>query len=347
MPRFWCRTTLRHVLPARSSFSTRAAMHAAAAARRLLASLAFAAAFVALVAGCGRSPESRASAGDTVRASDTARAAAGSTYADEMARRHAGEEPVASPAARRAPDTAVTGREVVYGTVAGEKLTGYVAVPEYAAADSAAAAGDSAKLPALIAVHEWWGLNDNIRRVARRLAGRGFRVLAVDLYADRVGETPQEARRLMKQVTSDTKAIRRNVEAAYQHLAGEHDASQVGIIGWCFGGGVALNSAIALPGSLDAAVIYYGALENATREALRPVPMPMIGFFGAQDPSIPVERVRRFEQTLGELGKDAEIYIYDDAGHAFANPSGERYVPRAAKDAWQKTIDFLNYYLKE
>lgn len=283
--------------------------------------------------GCEPSEERRA-ASTTGRAVD-------SSYADRMAVQHAGDQPTASPAAME-PDTAVAGREVTYG----DGLTGYLAVPE-AAVDSAAggASGDEA-LPAVIAVHEWWGLNENIRTMARRLAGQGYRVLAADLYDDQVAESPQQARALMQQATSAPQALRQNLESAYQYLTEEHRAPQVGIIGWCFGGGMALSGALALPRSLDAVVIYYGSLERATREALQPLAMPILGFFGAQDQSIPAQRVRQFEQTLQELGKDAEVYIYDEAGHAFANPSGERYVPEAAEDAWQKTLAFFEEHLK-
>jgi carboxymethylenebutenolidase len=317
---------------------------------RLVAMLAAPFALVALLvlgAGCEGSATGRAPADSTARATaDTASDRTG--YAAEMAEQHEGDRPTPSPAVRMEPDTAVTGRPVSYG----DSLTGYVAVPEYAADSSAGAEGHagaegSDPLPALIAAHEWWGLNDNIRTMARRLAGQGFRVLAVDLYEGRVAERPRRARRLMQEATSDQQAVQDNVEAAYQHLAGEHAAPQVGIIGWCFGGAVALGGMTSLPRSLDGAVIYYGSLENATRERLRPVSMPVIGFFGAEDGSIPTRQVRQFEETLRELGKDAEVYVYDDAGHAFANPSGERYVARAAEDAWQKTTAFLEEHLKD
>jgi carboxymethylenebutenolidase len=269
--------------------------------------------------------------------SETSAQADSTGYADEMAEQHAGDRPIASPAVME-PDTAVTGRTVTYG----DSLTGYMAVPEYAAADSS-----SESLPALIAAHEWWGLNDNTRAMARRLAGQGFRVLAIDLYGDEVGETPAQARALMQAATADQQAIQGNVEAAYRFLAGEYAAPRVGIIGWCFGGAVALNGATALPRALDAAVIYYGSLGGATPQTLRPVDMPILGFFGGQDQSIPTRRVRQFEQTLNELDKNAQIHIYDEAGHAFANPSGQSYVPSAAEDAWQKTTAFLDEYLKE
>lgn len=296
------------------------------AARPLLLALSTCAAFFAMAA-CESPQQSTASAeGDT-------------SYTDRMAAEHEGDRPDASPAAME-PDVPVTGREVTYG----DGLTGYLAAPE-AAADTSAA-DTAGALPALIAVHEWWGLNDNIRTMARRLAGQGLRVLAVDLYDDQVAEAPQQARQLMQTALSDQAAIRQNVQAARQYLANQHGAPRVGIIGWCFGGGVSINSAIAMPTDLDAAVVYYGDLGNATREALQPVEMPIIGFFGGQDSSIPPQQVRQFEQTLQDLGKDAQVYIYDDAGHAFANPSGQSYVPSAAKDAWKKTTAFLAENLK-
>jgi carboxymethylenebutenolidase len=325
-----------------------------ASRRRPASALAFALAALLLGTGCEGSSARHAAADGARATADTASDTA--SYADEMAERHEDDRPASSPAARATPDTAVTGRAVTYG----DSLTGYGAVPAYAADSSAtdssatdsSAAGDSVgsssdPLPALIAAHEWWGLNDNIRKMARRLAGQGFRVLAVDLYGGRVADRPQRAQLLMQEAMSDQQAIQDNVEAAYQHLAGGHAAPQVGIIGWCFGGAVALGGMTSLPRSLDGAVVYYGSLENATRERLQPVSMPVIGFFGAEDESIPARRVRQFEETLSELGKDAEIYIYDDAGHAFANPSGERYVASAAKDAWQKTTAFLEEHLKE
>lgn len=95
-----------------------------------------------------------------------------------------------------------------------------------------------------------------------------------------------------------------------------------------------------LPEELDAAVIYYGRLVTEP-ELLAPLRMPILGIFGGQDRGIPVESVRRFESVLQALGKTAEIVIYEDADHAFANPSGTRYAPEAAADAWQRTLAFL------
>jgi carboxymethylenebutenolidase len=121
----------------------------------------------------------------------------------------------------------------------------------------------------------------------------------------------------------------------------------VAVLGWCFGGGMALEAAISQPKALDGAVIYYGSVDRASREDLQPVDVPILGLFGAEDQGIPVADVRAFESTLQDLGKDVEIHVYEDAGHAFANPSGTRYNAEAASDAWDETTTFLNRVLYE
>ena len=82
-----------------------------------------------------------------------------------------------------------------------------------------------------------------------------------------------------------------------------------------------------------------------TAEELSALDMPILGIFGAEDTSIPLETVEQFASTLEDLDKEAEISIYEDAGHAFANPSGQNYVPKAAEAAWQETTKFLNKHL--
>lgn len=267
------------------------------------------------------------------------------TYADTMAEQHAGDEPVATGSARE-PDVPVEGRTVSYGSVGGSAVEGYYAAP--ANADSVAEAmglSSAAALPGLIVVHEWWGLNDNIRTMARRLAGQGYRALAVDLYGGEAAEQPEQARQLMQQATADQQQIRANVQEAFAYLNDEVGVSGTGVIGWCFGGGVALNSAIALGDSLDAAVIYYGHLVTEEAE-LEQIGAPVLGIFGADDSSIPVDEVRTFESTLREVSdEEVRVQVYEGAGHAFANPSGNRYVEEAAEDAWAITVDFLDRHL--
>jgi carboxymethylenebutenolidase len=99
-----------------------------------------------------------------------------------------------------------------------------------------------------------------------------------------------------------------------------------------------------LPEALDAAVIYYGRVVTEP-EQLAPLMMPILGIFGGQDRGIPIESVRQFETMLQTLGKTAEIVVYEEADHAFANPSGTRYEPEAAADAWRRTLEFLAEHL--
>ena len=258
-------------------------------------------------------------------------------YTEAMSREHVGDRP--TPTALSAPpDSAdVVTEEVVYATVDGERVTGYLARPGTAEAES---------LPGLIVIHEWWGLNDNIRTMAERLAAEGYVALAVDLYGGEVAETPEQARTLMGGSMERGEALTANLAQAYDYLQLQQNADAVGSIGWCFGGGWSLRAALALPDQLDAAVIYYGQLVTDP-DRLAVLDMPVLGIFGAEDEGIPLDQVRAFEQTLDSLGNDVTVEVYEGAGHAFANPSGERFVPDAAEDAWQKTLAFLDRALRD
>jgi carboxymethylenebutenolidase len=105
-----------------------------------------------------------------------------------------------------------------------------------------------------------------------------------------------------------------------------------------------LNTAKLFPDELDAAVIYYGHVTD-DEEALRPINTPILGHFGMEDRGIPVDDVDRFERALEHLRKDYTIHYYEGAGHAFANPTGQRYNAEAAEVAWQRTLEFLNQRL--
>lgn len=254
-----------------------------------------------------------------------------SAHLNAMSREHAGQTP-AENASAMAPRTPVTAEEVEYGRGPdGRAIRGYRARPRNA--------GTGAALPGLLVIHEWWGLNDNIRMMARRLAGEGYDVLAVDLYGGAAASTAEEARALMQAATRDRAAGQRNLAAAAAYLRAA-GAPKLGVIGWCFGGGWSLQTALALPEQIDAAVVYYGQPE-LDRTALARLDAPLLGFFGGADTGIPVAQVRQMETMLREMGKPVEFRIYPGAKHAFANPSGPSYDPTAAADAWQRTLAFL------
>jgi carboxymethylenebutenolidase len=250
-----------------------------------------------------------------------------------MEREHAGETPTATDATRGLRGTTV-GADVVYAAGSGTTATGYLSLPE------AGASG----IPGVIVIHEWWGLNDNVRRLTDRLAEAGYAVLAVDLYGGVVAEDSELASELSQKVSADMDVARANLVGAYSYLADSLDAPAVGSVGWCFGGFMSLEAAMELPEDLDAAVIYYGRTTD-DRERLGPLQVPILGHFGGEDQGIPLDGVRAFEAAMTDLGKEIQVYVYEGAGHAFANPSGQAYQPEAAETAWARTTAFLAQHL--
>lgn len=254
---------------------------------------------------------------------------------DAMSRAHASHTPSAN-ASARAPRKEVAAREVEY-VAGGRRVKGYEARPANAAVD--------APLPAVIVVHEWWGLNENVRMMTRRLAGEGFRAFAVDMYHGRVAATADEARSLVDAVMADPDHGIAHLDGAAAALRREAGAPRIGVMGWCFGGGWALQGAIGLPESIDAAVMYYGRLE-LDRGRLAALGVPLLGLFGAEDQGIPVDQVRMMESVLRQTGADATIIVYPGADHGFANPSGEAYDADTADDAWRRTVAFFDRHLR-
>jgi len=257
-------------------------------------------------------------------------------YAERLMHSHQGDRPVASPAVAMAPSVPVTTEEVTYATVDGQPIVGYLARP----------ADTTEPLPALIVIHEWWGLNDNIKMMTERLAGEGYTALAVDLHRGEVAEVPEQAQQLTQAVSQNPELAKENLRQAYQYLSTEQQAPTIASIGWCFGGSWSLNTALLYPDQLGATVIYYGGQITTDPEQLSPLKMPILGIFGELDDNPSPETVGEFKAALDSLGKSSEIYIYDGADHAFANPSGTRYNAEAAEDAWERTITFLDRHLK-
>jgi len=199
--------------------------------------------------------------------------------------------------------------------------------------------------PAIVVIHEWWGLNDWVKEEASKLADQGYVALAIDLYRGKVATTPDEAHEIMRGVPQDRAT--RDLLAATSYLRSQKNVNpaRVGSIGWCMGGGYSLDLALNDP-KLKAAVINYGHL--ATDEvALKKINASILGIFGGQDKGIPVADVTKFGTQLKALGKTVEIHIFDDAGHAFENPNNKQgYRAEDAAQAWKLTVNFLAKYLK-
>ncbi|MFQ5445411.1 MAG: dienelactone hydrolase family protein [Saprospiraceae bacterium] len=194
----------------------------------------------------------------------------------------------------------------------------------------------------LFLLHEWWGLNDQIKREAERLADSlgNVTVMALDLYDGRVTDDADKAGELMNAVNPERcNAI---INGALD-LAGPD--ARIATVGWCFGGGWSLRSSIFAAGRGVACVMYYGLPVEKAAE-LAPLNADVLGIFAKQDNWINEKVVGKFEALAKATGKKLETHWYD-AAHAFANPSSPRYNQQAAQEANKLALDFLWQHLKD
>ena len=206
------------------------------------------------------------------------------------------------------------------------------------------------KLPAVVMIHEWWGLNQNIKDMANLLAKQGFVVLAADLYHGNVTDNPQVAMDLVQIARNDQNSSVANLQAAvkYLSLAPNVDSTKIASLGWCFGGGQSLQLALnSQEHPLAATILYYGTPLVTDKESLAKIKWPVLGIFGDNDQAIPIPEINQFRTSLNQSGITNEIEIYKGLGHAFANPSGDNYAPKETADAWEKTLSFLKKYVVE
>ena len=217
-------------------------------------------------------------------------------------------------------------RQGVHVAVGGGRA--YLALPK----------GRQAPLPAVLVIHEWWGLNEHIEHWADRLAALGYAALAVDLYGGKVATNRDEATQLMRGV---------QLEQAVATLRSAHEfvlrdarvqAGKTAALGWCFGGAMALQAGLNIQ-ELDAVVMYYGRPVTDV-EKLKALRAPLLGVFGNKDRGIPPRAVDEFEQALRAAGCGFELRRYD-AEHAFANPSSAAYDELHAAQAYAEVKAFL------
>lgn len=201
--------------------------------------------------------------------------------------------------------------------------------------------------PAIIVVHEWWGLNEWTSSRVDEIAKLGYVTLAVDLYKGQVAKDQETAHQLMSGLTEDEAIAMLRAGADFLRSRSDVRANAIGVIGWCMGGKYAIRLAAAEPG-IRAAVMYYGApLTDST--AIRQIQAAVLGNFGAEDKGPSPEQVRAFEAALKKAGKKVDFKIYPGAGHAFANENNPwgGYREADAKDAWKRTTAFFARELKQ
>lgn len=203
----------------------------------------------------------------------------------------------------------------------------------------------SAKHPALIVIHEWWGLNDWIKQQAQHFAQQGYVTLAVDLYRGKVATDSEMAHELMRGLPQDRGVRDLTSAAAWLAHRPDVDAGRIGAIGWCMGGGYAAQLAVADP-NLKAVVINYGSLPTDPA-ALKGIHAAVLGNFGGLDRGITPDDVHAFQTAMEAMGKTVNVKIYDGAGHAFENPNNTGgYKAADAQDAEQRSSRFLEDYLR-
>ena len=212
--------------------------------------------------------------------------------------------------------------------------SGFVAAPE-----------KPGRYPALIVIHEWWGLTDWVKQQTEKLSGQGYVALAVDLYHGKVTADPEVASAMKRDLPQDQAVSELEAAFAYLGTRKDVDRDRIGTVGWCMGGGYALQLAIH-EHRLAACVVNYGTLPTDPND-LQQIAAPILGNFGADDRGITPADVHAFETKMKDLNRLVDVKIYDGAGHAFENSTNKAgYRPEAAADAWTRTLAFLNKRLK-
>lgn len=203
----------------------------------------------------------------------------------------------------------------------------------------------SGKHPALIVIHEWWGLTDWIKQDAREFARRGYVALAIDLYHGKLASDPSQAYKLMMSVPRE-RAIT-DLRSGFEYLIGMKNVepSKIGVIGWCMGGSYSFIAATHLPG-LAACVIDYGNVAT-TASGVSAIHCPVLCNFAALDQAYTPAMGRAFAAAMRKAGKRIEFYEYPDVNHAFMNPNNTTGYDKVQSNiAWIRIYRFLGTYLK-
>ncbi|HUL01612.1 MAG TPA: dienelactone hydrolase family protein [Gemmatimonadales bacterium] len=220
---------------------------------------------------------------------------------------------------------AVKTRDVTY-SAGGQALRGMIAWDDAA----------TGKRPGVLIVHEWWGLNDNIRAQARRLAEAGYVGFALDMFGDgKVATHPQDAQAFVAEATKDPAAMAARFNAALEQLKRDPhvDTTRLAAIGYCFGGGVVLGMARA-GADLAAVAAFHGMLATKTPAQAGAVKARILVLAGGADPFVPPEQVEAFKREMQAAGARFEVVSYPGAKHGFTNPAAGTYgMPQLAYDS--------------
>ncbi|GMQ76126.1 MAG: dienelactone hydrolase family protein [Gammaproteobacteria bacterium] len=214
---------------------------------------------------------------------------------------------------------------------------------------------NDARRPGVLVIHEWWGLNDHVRRRAQMLAGLGYAALAVDMYGGgQVADNPEDAGRLMNGVLGDMSKAESRIGAALEYLQNHDsvDSLRIAAIGYCFGGGMVLHAArTGMP--LAGVVSFHGALGSFHKPAPGSVRAKIMVCHGGEDVLVPDDDVAALKEEMQAAGADLRFIAYPGALHGFTNPeadaNGKKYgLPLAYdQDADQRSWQEMQAFFKE
>lgn len=212
-----------------------------------------------------------------------------------------------------------------------------------------AAPRTNGRRPGIIVVQEWWGLDDHVKDIARRLAGEGYVAVAPDLYSRLQHEVvpisnPTRAGELMGKLKQEDGLKDLNATVAYVKSAPEVDPARIGVVGFCMGGSYTLMLPCVNP-DIKAAAPFYGQVPNPDTP-LQKLACPVLYIYGEDDGWITKADVQRLAAALKKYNKPGEIKTYSGAPHAFFNDTRQDvYRPAAARDAWERTLAFFTKHL--
>lgn len=214
-----------------------------------------------------------------------------------------------------------------------------------------AIASASEPLPGIVVIQEVFGLNDDIRDIARKFAREGYAVLAPDLYHGDESIDLEEARKFRMAMNMERAESELDSAVRYLRALPEVKGSPIGVIGFCMGGGLSLSTAIrsSIPGTaaIDAAAIFYGGGDLPSNDQLQRIKCPIFGAYGSEDSGIPPEKVEQFQVLLDANGIENDIHIYKGAGHSFFNTARpSEFNAEAAQEAWGHVTAFFAKSLK-
>jgi carboxymethylenebutenolidase len=201
------------------------------------------------------------------------------------------------------------------------------------------------KYPAVIVIHEFWGLVDHIKDIARRFANEGYTAMAVDLFDGKSASKPDEAMKIRQEFSEEKVLGDLKGATAYLKTLSFVNPKGIGSVGFCMGGWLSLSLACHSK-ELAGAVVFYGRIP-AQMDLVKNLCCPILGNYGGADLGITDADINRLKAALTGYGKEFDIKVYPGAPHAFFNDTKESYRPDAAKDAWNRTLTFFRRTLQE